>query len=57
MRVLVDAQLNAKLADLELGIDTRKSESEGADEAIFKDDFLINWIAPEVKSPALYDLI
>jgi serine/threonine protein kinase len=43
---LVDGQLNAKLADLELGMDSKIDEEE--DESPFQKDFLANWIPPEV---------
>lgn len=43
---IVDGQLNAKLADLELGTDSRIEEAE--DESPFQKDFLANWIPPEV---------
>jgi hypothetical protein len=42
----VDGQLNAKLADLELGSDSRIEQAE--DESPFQKDFLANWIPPEV---------
>lgn len=42
--IVVDAQLNAKLADLELGVD---SETENAELAVM-DDILANWAAPEL---------
>jgi serine/threonine protein kinase len=45
---LVDGQLNAKLADLELGMDSKIEEDE--DESPFQKDFLANWIPPEVSA-------
>jgi serine/threonine protein kinase len=45
----VDSQFNAKLADLELGINTMIIEEGYEDEdAPTVDDFLVNWVAPEV---------
>ncbi len=38
--------MNAKLADLELGVDSKIQETE--DESPFQKDFLANWIPPEV---------
>jgi hypothetical protein len=43
----VDAQFNAKLADLELGIHSVSDKIEHED-APTVDDFLVNWVAPEV---------
>ncbi len=40
----MDSQLNAKLADLELG--TTGDDDE--DESLKSDSFLVNWMAPEV---------
>ena len=53
---LVDHQLNAKLADLELGADTdMQFEIKNIDDnALFDYDFLANWIAPEVLQQAPY---
>ena len=47
---LVDYQLNAKLADLELGVDTdEKHDIKNIDDnSLFESDFLANWMAPEV---------
>ena len=42
---VVDGQLNAKLADLELGAD---SIDQGIDDSPFQKDFLVNWVPPEV---------
>jgi hypothetical protein len=44
MNFLVDSQLNAKLADLELGRDEAKEEIEVGTSA---NDFLLNWMPPE----------
>jgi hypothetical protein len=45
----VDSQFNAKLADLELGITTMIINDDEEDEdAPTVDDFLVNWVAPEV---------
>lgn len=53
---LVDNQLNAKLADLELGSNTDdKFEIKNIDDnSLFDSDFLANWIAPEVLQQAPY---
>lgn len=53
---MVDHQLNAKLADLELGADTdMQFEIKNIDDnALFDYDFLANWIAPEVLQQAPY---
>ena len=46
---LVDAQFNAKLADLELGVNTTLSSDHiEHEDAPTVDDFLVNWVAPEV---------
>mmetsp|Transcript_3268 Transcript_3268/g.5093 ORF Transcript_3268/g.5093 Transcript_3268/m.5093 type:complete len:918 (-) Transcript_3268:180-2933(-) len=46
---LVDEHMNAKLADLELGLCSTIGGSENnADEYVFGDDFLVNWAPPEV---------
>ena len=44
---IVDCQLNAKLADLELG-NTDETPSLTDDADIQTDDILVNWLAPEV---------
>ena len=53
---LVDHQLNAKLADLELGSNTDDLfEIKNIDDnSLFDSDFLTNWIAPEVLQQAPY---
>lgn len=52
---LVDDQLNAKLADLELGFDDVDDEKSKQDnESLFQDDFLFNWLAPEVLQSTIY---
>jgi hypothetical protein len=54
---LVDHQLNAKLADLELGANSEYGQFEIRnidDNALFDSDFLANWIAPEVLQQAPY---
>jgi hypothetical protein len=51
--VVVDGQLNAKLADLELGTDSRIEQAE--DESPFQKDFLANWIPPEVSPLPPFD--
>lgn len=52
---LVDDQLNAKLADLELGADDDDdAKSKQDNEALFQDDFLFNWLAPEVLQSTIY---
>jgi len=50
---LVDCQLNAKLADLELG-NTDETPSLTDDADIQTDDILVNWLAPEVLQAAAY---
>ena len=53
---LVDDQLNAKLADLELGFDDEDSiKSKQDNEALFQNDFLFNWLAPEVLQSTIYN--
>jgi hypothetical protein len=51
----VDSQFNAKLADLELGINTMIIQEDGYEDedAPTVDDFLVNWVAPEVNLPSL----
>jgi hypothetical protein len=44
----VDSQFNAKLADLELGVPTFGSDKEQPFSGPTVDDFLVNWVAPEV---------
>jgi hypothetical protein len=52
---LVDDQLNAKLADLELGFDDDDdTKSKQDNEALFQEDFLFNWLAPEVLQSTIY---
>ena len=52
---LVDDQLNAKLADLELGFDNIDDDISRQDnENLFGNDFLFNWLAPEVLHSAVY---
>ena len=53
---LVDHQLHAKLADLELGAfgDSSFDIKNIDDNCLFHSDFLANWIAPEVLSHAPY---
>jgi hypothetical protein len=52
---LVDDQLNAKLADLELGFDDNDAtKSKQDNEALFQADFLFNWLAPEVLQSTIY---
>jgi hypothetical protein len=46
----VDGQLNAKLADLELGAENTEVASRSA---LVSEDLLENWAAPEVSSQAL----
>jgi hypothetical protein len=42
--LVVDSQLNAKLADLEMG----GGDDEEGSEFLGTDDILVNWVAPEV---------
>ena len=52
---MVDDQLNAKLADLELGFDDKDDvKSKQDNEALFQSDFLFNWLAPEVLQFSTY---
>lgn len=50
----MDSQFNTKLADLELGVPSYKTDQGNSSEPSYRsngptiDDFLVNWVAPEV---------
>lgn len=52
MNFLVDSELNAKLADLELGQNEALSDKTKADDAT--QEFLLNWMPPEFISNEVY---